>query len=164
MFLRATELQSQWDNTGRFCKLLQAKINHCQKPRRLLCFLPTTSWCLYVCTCPFPPHLPTYANSSKPSSCLLGSGELETASSKASLFWVLRFTPTRKKYVFYFKQLCTSLEFQIKINQKHDDALRYRISLHGKSLGSAQQKKPLSQLMRKTTSWIKFEHLTRSVQ
>lgn len=34
--------------------------------------------------------------SSKPFSCLLGSGELETASSKESLFWVLRFTPRRK--------------------------------------------------------------------
>lgn len=39
--------------------------------------------------------------SSKPFSCLLGSGELETASSKESLFWVLRFTPTRKKCVLF---------------------------------------------------------------
>lgn len=39
--------------------------------------------------------------SSKPFSCLLGSGELETVSSKESLFWDLRFTPTRKKWFLF---------------------------------------------------------------
>lgn len=39
--------------------------------------------------------------SSKPFSCLLGSGELETASSKESLFWVLKFAPTRKKWFLF---------------------------------------------------------------